>query len=33
LTRRECEVIDLLAAGHSPDRVANTLVLSPETVR
>src|SRR5215212_6440811 len=33
LTRREWEVIDLLAAGHSPDRVANTLVHSPETVR
>ena len=33
LTRREWEVIDLLAAGHSPDHVANALVLSPETVR
>jgi DNA-binding NarL/FixJ family response regulator len=33
LTRREWEVIDLLAAGHSPGHVANALVLSPETVR
>jgi DNA-binding NarL/FixJ family response regulator len=33
LTRREWEVIDLLAPGHSPDHVADALVLSRETVR
>lgn len=33
LTAREWEVIDLLKPGHSPDEVAETLVLSPETVR
>jgi two-component system, NarL family, response regulator LiaR len=33
LTAREWEVIDLLQPGHSPDHVAETLVLSPETVR
>ena len=33
LTAREWEVIDLLKPGHSPDEVAEALVLSPETVR
>jgi DNA-binding NarL/FixJ family response regulator len=33
LTAREWEVIDLLKPGHSPDEVAQTLVLSLETVR
>jgi DNA-binding NarL/FixJ family response regulator len=33
LTPREWEVIDLLKPGHSTDEVADTLVLSPETVR
>jgi DNA-binding NarL/FixJ family response regulator len=33
LTAREWEVIDLLKPGHSPDEVAQALVLSPETVR
>ena len=33
LTAREWEVIDLLKPGHSTDQVADTLVLSPETVR
>ena len=33
LTPREWEVIDLLTPGHSTDQVADTLVLSPETVR
>jgi two-component system, NarL family, response regulator LiaR len=33
LTAREWEVIDLLKAGHTTDQVADTLVLSPETVR
>jgi NarL family two-component system response regulator LiaR len=33
LTAREWEVIDLLKPGQSPDEVAQTLVLSPETVR
>jgi len=33
LTRREWEVIDLLAPGHSPGHVADALVLSLETVR
>ena len=32
LTRREWEVIDLLAAGHSPDAIADALVVSRETV-
>jgi DNA-binding NarL/FixJ family response regulator len=32
LTRREREVIDLLAAGHSPDGIADALVVSRETV-
>jgi NarL family two-component system response regulator LiaR len=33
LTPREWEVIDLLKPGQSTDQVADTLVLSPETVR
>jgi two-component system, NarL family, response regulator LiaR len=33
LTAREWEVIDLLKPGQSTDQVADTLVLSPETVR
>jgi DNA-binding NarL/FixJ family response regulator len=33
LTRREWEIIDLLAPGQSPDQVADALVLSTETVR
>jgi NarL family two-component system response regulator LiaR len=33
LTAREWEVIDLFKPGHSTDQVADTLVLSPETVR
>ncbi len=33
LTAREWEVIDLLKPGHSPDEVAEALVLAPETVR
>ena len=33
LTAREWEVIDLLKPGHTPVEVAETLVLSPETVR
>jgi len=33
LTTREWEVIDLLQADESPDRVAELLVVSPETVR
>lgn len=33
LTPREWEVIDLLTPGHSTDQVADTLVVSPETVR
>jgi len=33
LTSREWEVIDLLKPGQSTDRVADTLVVSPETVR
>jgi DNA-binding NarL/FixJ family response regulator len=33
LIAREWEVIDLLKPGHSPDEVAEALVLSPETVR
>ena len=33
LTAREWEVIDLLKPGRSTDQVAETLVLSPETVR
>jgi DNA-binding NarL/FixJ family response regulator len=32
LTRREWEVIDLLAAGHPPDGLADALVVSRETV-
>jgi two-component system, NarL family, response regulator LiaR len=32
LTRREWEVIDLLAAGHPPDAIADALVVSRETV-
>jgi two-component system, NarL family, response regulator LiaR len=33
LTAREWEVIDLLKSDRSPDDVAKTLILSPETVR
>jgi DNA-binding NarL/FixJ family response regulator len=33
LTEREWDVIDLLKRGHSPDEVAQTLVLAPEMVR
>ncbi len=33
LTPREWEVIELFKPGHSTDHVADTLVLSPETVR
>jgi DNA-binding NarL/FixJ family response regulator len=33
LTAREWEVIDLLKPGNTTDQVADTLVLSPETVR
>jgi two-component system, NarL family, response regulator LiaR len=33
LTQREWEVLDLLCAGQSTDEIANTLVLSSETVR
>jgi NarL family two-component system response regulator LiaR len=33
LTAREWEVIELLELGHSTEQVADTLVLSPETVR
>ena len=33
LTAREWEVIELFKPGHSTDHVADTLVLSPETVR
>jgi two-component system nitrate/nitrite response regulator NarL len=33
LTAREWEVIELLKPGHSTEQVADTLVLSPETVR
>jgi two-component system, NarL family, response regulator LiaR len=33
LTAREWEVIELLKPGHTTDQVADTLVLSPETVR
>ena len=33
LTAREWEVIELVKPGHSTDHVADTLVLSPETVR
>jgi two-component system, NarL family, response regulator LiaR len=33
LTTREWEVLDLLAAGLTPDRIADELVLSVETVR
>jgi NarL family two-component system response regulator LiaR len=33
LTSREWEVIDLLGPGQSPDQIADTLVLSRETVR
>jgi DNA-binding NarL/FixJ family response regulator len=33
LTPREWEIIDLLAPGHSPNHVADALVLSLETVR
>ena len=33
LTAREWEVVDLLKPGHSTDRVADTLVISTETVR
>jgi DNA-binding NarL/FixJ family response regulator len=33
LTAREWEVIDLLSPGHSPDHVADVLVVSIETVR
>ncbi len=33
LTSREWEVLDMLAAGYTPDQVADELVLSTETVR
>jgi len=33
LTPREWEVIELFKPGHTTDHVADTLVLSPETVR
>ena len=32
LTRREHEILDLLAAGHSDTEIAATLYLSPRTV-
>jgi PAS domain S-box-containing protein len=33
LTSRQCEVLELVAAGHSTCEIAKTLTLSPETIR